>query len=99
MKFLSLAPPFSIVLRLSIAVFQKYQVQFSDLPVVFCCTASRLLNKSKLCISIFTGHTSVHFPHNEEAKLKCLYSAFPSILGVLHHWLGWLWVVGWVWPP
>ena len=35
MKFFSFAPPFSIVLRFSIAFFQKYQVQFSVLFVVF----------------------------------------------------------------
>ena len=65
-KFFSLAPPFSMVLRFIIAFFQKTQVRFSAEVESFSFTESLRLYKSKLCRSIFTGQTSVHLPQREE---------------------------------
>src|ERR1051326_5763860 len=50
-------------------------------------------------MSIFTGHTSVHLPHSDEAKLKCLNSLMLFIFGVITDPIGPLYVVPYAWPP
>src|ERR1700752_1839346 len=53
----------SVSLRLNIPFCQMAQPHFSFLVTIPSFTASRRLSSSILCMSIFTGHTSVHFPH------------------------------------
>jgi hypothetical protein len=69
--FFALAPPLSILLLLSMAVFQASHINFSDFEILFSALSSRLLNKISLCRSIPTGQISVQAPHRLLALLKC----------------------------
>ena len=59
-----------------------FMIHFSATGRRCCSTDFRLFDNKISVNGIFTGHTSLHLPHSEDAKLRCEKSLKPLKNGV-----------------